>query len=113
LNCGLGNLNDVGINSSFMGSLSGPSNFPLSSTLYGIKYTPNGVNYGGSNTIQANVTTNLPGTGNCCALRVYVNSTVVGVTYFTSNPFPQISGITINAGDNVTVEVDCFIGACP
>jgi hypothetical protein len=95
-----------------MGSLSGPSNFPLTSTLYGLKYSPSSINYGGSNTIQLNVTTNLPGTGNCGVLRIYINGTPTYVTYFSSNPYPQITGVVVNAGDQVTVETDCVAGAC-
>lgn len=113
LDCGFGTINDVGINGNFIGSLSGPSNFPLSSTLYGNTLNPGGINYGGTNTIQVNVTTNLPGTGNCCALRVYINGNPTYVTYFSSNPFPQISGVIINTGDTVEVETDCFVGSCP
>lgn len=110
--CGFGTLNDIGINSSFMNSLNGPSNFPLTSTLYGTKSNPNGVNYGGTNTIQANVTTNLPGTGNCAALRVTINGTTIYETYFSTNPFPQVSGVIINSGDTVEVEVACYPGPC-
>ena len=52
--CGLGTVNDVGINSNFMGSLPlGPSTFPLTSTLGGSRQYPNGV-VNGSNTIQIN-----------------------------------------------------------
>ncbi len=113
--CGFGTLNDIGINGSFMGTLSGPSTFPLTSTLYGYKTNPNGINYGGTNTIQANVTTNLPGTGNCAVLRVVVNGVepTPYETYFTSNPFPQVSGVTINSGDDVWVYVQCYSGSCP
>lgn len=113
--CGGGTLNDVGINGSFMGTLSGPSTFPLTSTLYGYKTNPNGINYGGSNTIQANVTTNLPGTGNCAVLRVEINGVTPTPyeTYFTSNPFPQVSGVVINPGDQVWVYVQCYSGSCP
>ena len=113
--CGGGTLNDVGINGSFMGTLSGPSTFPLTSTLYGYKTNPNGINYGGSNTIQANVTTNIAGTGNCAVLRVEINGVTPTPyeTYFTSNPFPQVSGVVINPGDQVWVYVQCYSGSCP
>lgn len=114
-NCGGGTINDIGINGSFIGTLSGPSNFPLTSTLYGYKTNPNGVLCGTGNTIQANVTTNLPGVGNCAILRVIINGVTPTPyeTYFDSNPFPQVSGVIINSGDTVEVEVDCFLGPCP
>ncbi len=111
--CGFGTLNDVGINGSFMNSLSGPSTFPLTSTLYGMKYNPSGINYGSTNTIQANVTTNLPGTGNCAVARVVVNGTTTYETYFTSDPFPQVSGVVIPAGATVSAYVQCYPGPCP
>lgn len=111
--CGFGTINDVGINGSFMNSLEGPSNFPLTSTLYGVKTSPNGVIYGGTNTIQLNVTTNLPGSGNCGAIFVYINGVVAYDTYFTSTPFPSISGVLIQPGDSVEVQVACYIGPCP
>jgi len=111
--CGFGTINDIGINGSFMGTLSGPSTFPLTSTLYGTKSNPNGVICGASNMIQANVTTNLPGVGNCARMEVWINSVLTYYTYFDSNPFPQVSGVVINNGDNVEVRISCFSGACP
>lgn len=111
--CGFGTVNDIGINGSFMGTLSGPSTFPLTSTLYGTKASPNGVICGSGNLIQANVTTNLPGTGNCAFMEIIINGVQVAILYFTSNPFPQISGVVINNGDNVEVRIGCFLGPCP
>ena len=111
--CGLGTVNDIGINGSFMGTLSGPSTFPLTSTLYGTKANPNGVICGGSNTIQANVTTNIAGTGNCAFMEIIINGVSQHILYFTTNPFPQISGVVINNGDSVEVRIGCFLGPCP
>jgi len=108
--CGGGVLYDIGINGNFMGSLSGPSTFPLTSTLYGYKTNPNGVKCGQNNTIQANVTTNLPGTGNSGYLRVVVNG-VEPTPYqvcFTGNPYPQVTGVPINDGDQIWVYVQCY-----
>ena len=79
--CGLGSINDVGINSSFMNSLPlGPSNFPLTSTLSGSRAYPSGV-INGTNLIQLNVTTNLPGVGGCAIISVYVNSILTEKAY--------------------------------
>ncbi len=113
--CGFGTVNDIGINGFFMNTLSGPSTFPLSSTLYGYKSSPNGVNCTGSNTIQANVTTNLPGTGNCGAMFIYINNAPAPsyTKFFTSDPFPFISGVVINSGDTVEVMISCLPGSCP
>jgi hypothetical protein len=113
--CGFGTVNDIGINGFFMGTLSGPSTFPLTSTLYGTKKNPNGVLYGNTNTIQANVTTNIAGTGNCAVLRLIKNGVTPTPyeTYFTTNPFPQIQNVEINFGDTIYVEVECFPGSCP
>ena len=114
--CGGGTVNDVGINGSFMGSLTGGiSNFPLSSTLYGTKSNPSGIIYGGSNTIVANVTTNIAGTGNCAVMYIFINDMFnpAHTLYFTTNPFPQISGVVINGGDVVEVYIGCLSGACP
>lgn len=113
--CGFGTLNDVGINGNFMGTLSGPSTFPLTSGLYGTKTNPSGINYGISSTIQCNVTTNLPGTGNCGVIRIYMNGSISPTyeEYFTSNPFPQVTGVVINNGDTVELSVQCFSGPCP
>jgi hypothetical protein len=114
--CGFGTVNDVGINGSFMGSLPlGPSTFPLTSTLGGSRQYPSGV-VNGSNTIQANVTTNIQGTGNCLAMYIYVNQTSVpdyeGYWNY-SNPFPQISGVNLTTSDDVWVVIQCYVGACP
>ena len=113
--CGGGTVNDVGINGSFIGTLNGPSNFPLTSTLFGTKSNPSGIIYGGSNTIQANVTTNIAGTCNCAVMYIFINDmfTPAHTLYFTTNPFPQISGVVINSGDVVEVYIGCFTGACP
>jgi hypothetical protein len=109
--CGFGTINDVGINGNFMGTLEGPSTFPLSSTLYGDKTNPNGINYNTSNnTLQVNVTTNLPGSGNCGFLFVYLNGQVAP-TYqvqFTSTPVVSISGLYFASGDQVEVVVSCY-----
>lgn len=111
--CGFGTINDIGINGSFMGTLSGPSTFPLTTTLYGTKTNPNGVICGSSNLIQANVTTNLPGTGNCGLMEIIINSVQQYTLYFTTSPILQISGVVINTGDNVEVRISCFPGPCP
>jgi hypothetical protein len=113
--CGNGTLNDVGINGTFMNTLNGPSTFPLTSTLAGGKTNPGGINYGSTNTIQCNVTTNLPGNGNCGVIYIFKNGSLTPsyTTYFTSNPFPQVSGVVINSGDTIILSVECFVGACP
>jgi hypothetical protein len=114
--CGLGSINDVGINSSFMNTLEGPSTFPLSSGLYGVKTNPGGINYGGTNTIQCNLSTSpIAGPGNCAAIFVYKNGALTPdySYYFESNPFPQITGVVINGGDTVRVSVECFALPCP
>lgn len=114
--CGGGTLNDVGINSSFMNSLEGPSNFPLTSGLYGNKTNPNGILYGTgfTNTIQFNVTTGIAGVGNCAVVRIEINSGErIYETYFTTNPYPQITGVVINPLDSVTAYVECYVGPCP
>lgn len=109
--CGFGVIYDVGINGSFMGSLEGPSSFPLSSTLYGVKTNPNGINYNtANNTVQVNVTTNLPGSGNCGFLRIYLNGQSIP-TYevqFTSQPYVNISGLYFASGDQVELVVNCY-----
>ena len=109
--CGLGSINDVGINSSFMNTLPlGPSTFPLTSTLGGSKAYPSGV-INGTNLIQLNVTTNLPGVGGCALIFVYVNSVLAAQSQFDNNPFPQIS-VNLNIGDDVQVVVQCFGTPC-
>ena len=109
--CGLGSINDVGINSSFMNSLPlGPSNFPLTSSLSGSRAYPSGV-INGTNLIQLNVTTNLPGVGGCAIISVYVNSVLTAQSQFDSNPFPQIS-VNLNIGDDVLVQVQCYGTPC-
>jgi hypothetical protein len=110
--CGFGSINDVGINGSFMNSLPlGPSTFPLTSTLSGSKQYPSGV-INGLNLIQLNVTTNLPGTGNCAYIFVYRNGNLVAQTTFDSNPFPQIYA-QLDTNDDVSVIVQCFGSPCP
>ena len=113
--CGGGTVNDIGLNGVFFGSLSGPSTFPLTSTLYGTKTNPSGLICSGSNTIQANVTTNIAGVGNCGAMFIYINgSPGPNYTYFFGgDPYPQITGVNINAGDTVEVMISCFSGSCP
>ena len=110
--CGFGSINDVGINGSFMNSLPlGPSTFPLTSTLYGSKQYPSGV-INGLNLIQLNVTTNLPGIGNCAYIFVYRNGNLVAQTTFDSNPFPQIYA-ELDTNDDVSVIVQCYGSPCP
>lgn len=113
--CGFGTVNDIGINGFFMGTLSGPSTFPLTSTLYGTKSSPNGVICSASNSIQVNVTTNLPGTGNCGAIFIYINNSPgpTYTTFFTSQPSITVPGVIINSGDSVEVVVACLPGPCP
>jgi hypothetical protein len=116
MDCGGGTLNDVGINSNFIGTLDGPSTFPLTSTLYGDVYSPDGILYGtgSTNTIQFNVTTNIAGTGNCAVVRVEINSGErIYETYFTTNPFPSVTGVVINDLDDVYAYVQCYTGPCP
>lgn len=112
--CGGGTINDASINGVSMISLIG-NNFPLTSTQVGFKLNPSGINYGGPNTIQCNVTTNLPGVGNCAVMYIIINGVVTpaNILYFTSNPFPQITGVVINTGDTVEVRISCFGGPCP
>jgi len=114
--CGLGTVNDVGINSNFMGSLPlGPSTFPLTSTLGGSRQYPNGV-VNGSNTIQINHSTNLQGNGNCLAVYIFVNQTLTpNYTYYTSSSSPVtiISGVMLQTTDDVLVLVECYVGSCP
>ena len=109
--CGFGVIYDVGINGDFIGTLEGPSNFPLTSTLYGNKTNPGGINYNSSsNSIQVNVTTNLPGSGNCGFLRIYLNGQIFP-TYevqFTSQPYINISGLYFAPGDAVELVVSCY-----
>lgn len=112
LDCSGGTVNTTAINGSSL-TLAGPSTFPLSSTLYGTQTNPNGVVYGGSNTIQVGVTTNLPGTGNCGVLEVKVNGTIKASKYFTTDPFPSVTGVVINGGDSVEVVIRCMTGPCP
>jgi hypothetical protein len=110
--CGFGSINDVGINGSFMNSLPlGPSTFPLTSTLSGSKQYPSGV-INGLNLIQLNVTTNLPGIGNCAYIFVYRNGNLVAQTTFDSNPFPQIYA-ELDTNDDVSVIVQCYGSPCP
>jgi len=116
MDCGGGTLNDVGINSNFIGTLDGPSTFPLTSTLYGDVYSPDGILYGtgSTNNIQFNVTTNIAGTGNCGVVRVEINSGErIYETYFTTNPYPQVTDVVINNLDNVYAYVQCYTGPCP
>jgi hypothetical protein len=114
--CGLGTVNDVGINSNFMGSLPlGPSTFPLVSTLGGRRQYPNGV-INGLNTIQINHSTNLQGTGNCLAVYIYVNQTSVPdyVDYsLSSSPITIINNVNLLTTDDVWIEVECYVGECP
>lgn len=114
--CGLGTVNDVGINGNFMGSLPlGPSTFPLTSTLGGSRQNPNGV-VNGLNTIQVNHSTNLQGTGNCIAVYIYVNQTSVPdyADYsLSSSPITIINNVNLLTTDDVLVQVQCYVGPCP
>lgn len=114
--CGLGTVNDVGINSNFMGSLPlGPSTFPLTSTLGGSRQNPNGV-VDGMNTIQVNHSTNLQGNGNCIAVYIYVNQTSVPdyADYsLSSSPITIINNVNLRTTDDVLVQVQCYEGPCP
>lgn len=109
--CGFGYIYDVGINGYFMGNLEGPSNFPLTSTLYGYKTNPNGITYGSpTNSIQINVTTNLPGTGNCGYVYIFINGNP-SPSYsqqFTFTPYIQIDNVQIDSGDQVELAVYCY-----
>lgn len=112
--CGLGTVNDVGINGTFMNTLDGPSTFPLTTGLYGNKLAPAGV-VNGLNVIQLNLTTNLAGTGNCLKISIYKNGEV-SPSYYTfvsnGNPFPQIT-VPLTVCDAVSIAVSCLPGTCP
>jgi hypothetical protein len=110
--CGFGTINDVGIDGYFMNTLEGPSTFPLSSTLYGYKTNPNGITYGSTNSIQLNVTTNLPGNGNCGYVFIYINNnpTPSYSQQFTSSPFITVPNVYVEVGDEIEVMVQCYIG---
>jgi hypothetical protein len=114
--CGYGVIYDVGINGYYMNTLDGPSTFPLTSTLYGFKYSPSGINYNSTdNAITAHVTTNLPGNGNCGTMYLIFNGEY-GARYeqsFHSSPFVTISGVYIQTGDQVEVRINCYLGGCP
>jgi len=114
--CGFGVVYDVGINGDWMNSLDGPSTFPLTSTLYGTKLNPSGINWNSSNNqILVHVTTNLPGTGNCGIVYLYYNGNIIP-TYsvsFTSTPFITIPDVYIADGDDVEIRVNCYEGPCP
>jgi len=114
--CGYGVIYDVGINGYYMNTLDGPSTFPLTSTLYGTKNSPAGINYNSSdNAITAHVTTNLPGNGNCATMYLFFNGEY-GARYeqsFHGSPFVTISGVYIQTGDQVEVRVNCYQGGCP
>lgn len=112
--CSGGTINGVSINGSSIPSLTG-NDFPLTSTQSGTASNPSGINYGGSNTIQANVTTNIAGSGNCAVMYIFINDLFnpAHTLFFTSNPFPQISGVVINGGDVVEVQIACLTGPCP
>jgi len=114
--CGYGVIYDVGINGYYMNTLDGPSTFPLTSTLYGTKLNPNGINYSSSdNAITAHVTTNLPGNGNCGIMYLIFNGAFTAryEQTFHSSPFVTISGVYIQVGDQVEVRISCYEGACP
>lgn len=111
--CGNGYVYDVGINGYFIGTLEGPSNFPLTSTLYGYKTNPNGITYGSpTNSVQINVSTNLPGTGNCGYVYIFLNGSASPSysVYFTSSPYITINNVQIDAGDEVELAVYCYPG---
>lgn len=114
--CGYGVIYDVGINGYYMNTLDGPSTFPLTSTLYGIKNSPGGINFNSSdNSITAHVTTNLPGSGNCGIMYLFFNGEYAAryETAFHTSPFVTISGVYIQDGDQVEVRINCYPGACP
>lgn len=114
--CGYGVIYDVGVNGYWMNSLDGPSTFPLTSTLYGTKLNPNGINWNSyDNEITVHVTTNLPGSGNCGIVFIYYNGSTTA-TYawsFTSSPFVTVPGVYIADGDELEIRVNCYPGACP
>jgi hypothetical protein len=114
--CGLGTVNDVGINSNFMGSLPlGPSTFPLTSTLGGARQYPNGV-INGMNTIQINHSTNIQGNSNCLAIWIYVNQlSVPDYEDYTlsSSPITIINNVDLLITDDVWIFVKCYEGPCP
>ena len=114
--CGYGVIYDVGINGDYMNTLDGPSTFPLSSTLFGTKSDPTGINYNTTdNSITAHVTTNLAGSGNCGTMYLFFNGefTPRYETTFLTSPFVTISGVYIQTGDQVEVRINCYPGGCP
>jgi hypothetical protein len=114
--CGYGVIYDVGINGDYMNTLDGPSTFPLTSTLYGTKSSPGGINYNSTdNAITAHVTTNLPGSGNCGIMYLIFNGEYSAryETTFRTSPFVTISGVYIQDGDQVEVRINCYPGECP
>jgi hypothetical protein len=115
--CGGGTVNDVGINSNFIGTLPlGPSNFPLTSTLCGSVSNPGGV-INGNNSIQVNHTTNIQGTSNCLAIFIFLNGNlgVPDFEYFTnsSSPINVVNDVYLRICDDVRIEIRCYEGACP
>lgn len=112
--CGLGTVNDVGINGCFMNSLPlGPSTFPLTSTLGGSKQSPNCV-IDGTNNIQINLTTNIAGTGNCLVVVVYKNGVLFYTQYFGGGNGPAISidPLELRICDDIEIGVLCFPTGC-
>lgn len=112
--CGLGTINDVGINGCFMNSLPlGPSTFPLTTTLGGSRQYPNCV-VDGSNSIQLNLSTNIAGTGNCLVIVVYKN----GVLFYTqyigggNGPAVAVGPLDLRICDDIEIGIQCFPGAC-
>jgi hypothetical protein len=115
--CGGGTVNDVGINSNFIGTLPlGPSNFPLTSTLCGSVSNPSGV-VNGLNTIQINHTTNIQGNGNCLSVFIYLNGNlgIPDFEYFTtsSSPINVVNDVDLRICDDVRIEIRCYEGECP
>lgn len=112
-NCGVVSINNIGINGTFMGTLDGPSTFPLTSGLYGTKTNPSGV-VNGVNTLQIYVNTTLT-SSQCGVVEVFINDVINNsyTTYFTTSPFIIITGVSLYTTDNVTIRVSCNNTPCP
>ncbi len=94
----------VQINGISMGSIS-PSDFPLTSTLWGTVNNPSGVVYGGNNNIQVN-TSGLPLNGGVSNFKIKINDVIVYDQEFTS-PYPVANNIVINNSDSIEILIGC------
>jgi hypothetical protein len=96
-----------------MNTLSGPSTFPLTSTLYGIKPSPSCV-VDGSNSIQINLTTNIAGPGNCLVVVVYKNGVLFHTQYYNGNgPAISVGPLDLRICDDIEIGIECYPVGCP